>query len=69
MDQQAFAAVARNKVVAIVVPAFERGLAVVETEAAFRLCRSVAAQAGRVQDGPDIAVEINLHIGGRWKIG
>jgi hypothetical protein len=74
VDERALGAVAGKNVHSIIT-AFEGVRAVVKTESVFRFFRAVAAEAGGIQNGLDIAGEINgdgsggrqfgfIHLGG-----
>src|SRR5207247_5469363 len=63
-DQFALRAVAGNDVVWVVFAAFERRLAVVESEARFRFLRPVTTEADRFENRFHVAVEVNRRFGG-----
>jgi hypothetical protein len=68
MDERAAGAVAGQNIHAVFA-AFERVLASCRDESAFGFFRAVAAEAGGFQDGPDVAGEIHLSLGGRRQFG
>ena len=65
MNERALHAVAGNNVRAVVAP-FERRCVAGEAEMALGFFRAVTAEAGRFEDGLDVAGEIYLCLGG-WR--
>ena len=68
MNERTFGAVAGQNVHAFLA-AFEDGLAIVQTEFAFRILRAVTTKATGFQNRFDVARENNVRYGHRWQFG
>ena len=69
MNEGATSAVPRDDVFAIIFAAFQGRVAIVEAEVALWPLWPMAAKATRLEDGFDVALEVDRDVCGWWEFG